>query len=306
MNFQTTDKLPCPDEMRSILTPTKAALTTKATRDTKIAALLGDCPTHLGTVPGLLLIVGPCSAHCPDAVLEYTHLLAETAKEVADKILIIPRVYTAKPRSASMGYMGILHQPDGLFLARKMHLDILEQTGLSTADEMLYPALTPYFDDLVSYFAVGARSVQNQEHRLVASGLTAPVGMKNPISGELSDMEAAVRAAKSPHSFIFRDQFVQTSGNPLAHGVLRGIHNRPNFTEAKNTTLPYVLVDASHGNSRKEPKNQRNVALEAIKIPKVKGIMIESFTHKNQSITDPCLPWQDTRHLIHELYSSLD
>ncbi|MCL2235816.1 MAG: 3-deoxy-7-phosphoheptulonate synthase [Defluviitaleaceae bacterium] len=259
----------------------------------------------------LLLVIGPCSAHDPDAVLEYAHRLASLAQEVSDKILIVMRVYTAKPRTDCRGFLGLLHEPEGLHKARKLHLDILEQTGLPTADELLYPALLPYFDDLVSYFAVGARSVENQEHRLVASGIKSPVGMKNPMSGDLAPMYAAISAAKSPHSFIYRNSLVQTGGNPFAHGILRG-GTMPNYDEKTLLGLSEpVIVDCNHGNSNKNPDCQRSVALDVLKTrkkqPLVRGLMIESFIEGGkgnaygQSITDPCLSFEDTRILILEI-----
>ena len=295
--MEMIDKLPSPCELKEVLRPGTAAIAAKAARDAEIASIIaGVAPCR----PKLLMIIGPCSAHCPDAVLEYTLLLAATAGEVASKMVIVPRVYTAKPRSATRGYMGLIHEKGGLLAARKLHLDVLEQTGLSTADELLYPALLPYFDDLVSYFAVGARSVRNQEHRLVASGIAAPVGMKNPLCGDLSAMEAAVRAAQSPHRFIFRNAFVRTKGNALAHGVLRGMDAAPNHHKASTMAAP-VIIDCSHGNSGKNPLKQRDVALASIKMPNVRGLMIESFTHEGQSITDPCLCWPKTKELIYEI-----
>jgi len=296
--LKVIDALLSPTQMKAQLAPSTKAKATKAKRDAQIADILvgATVPTR----PRLLLIVGPCSAHCPDAVMEYMAKLAIIADDISEKVLIIPRVYTAKPRTSGMGYMGILHEKDGLFKARKLHLDILENFGLSSADEMLYPALVPYFCDLVSYFAIGARSVLNQEHRLVASGLNVPVGIKNPLSGDLEAMQAAVNAVQKPHEFIFRDSFVQTKGNKLAHGVLRGAADAPNHKQAHKLDMP-IIVDASHGNSCKNPLNQRAVALEAIKNPNVCGVMLESFTYKGQSITDPCLPWPETKELIYEI-----
>jgi 3-deoxy-7-phosphoheptulonate synthase len=210
--------------------------------------------------------------------------------------------------------MGMLHEKDGLHTARKLHLDVLEQTGLSAADELLYPSLLPYFDDLISYFAVGARSVLNQEHRLVASGINVPVGIKNPLCGSISDMEAAISAAGAPHNFIYRDSEVKTKGNPLAHGILRG-GKTPNYTQA-NTASSAIIIDVGHGNSGKDPTNQISVALDVMKLRKkepllsktIKGLMIESFIEGGlqepggktfgQSITDPCLCWARTEKLI--------
>jgi len=299
--MRVTDTLPSPDEIKVSLAPSDRAKSVKTARDIEIADILKGTNT---AYPKLLLIIGPCSAHCPDAVMEYMGKLSAVAQDVSDKIFVIPRVYTAKPRTAGTGYMGLLHEPDGLFKARKLHLDILEKFGLSCADEMLYPTLVPYFDDLVSYFAIGARSVLNQEHKLVASGLKVPVGMKNPLSGDLEAMQAAINAAQQAHKFIFRDIFVQTSGNALVHGVLRGQADAPNYTRSHELNMP-LIIDASHGNSCKNPLNQRAVVLDAIKIPNVKGVMVESFTYEGQSITDPCLPWEQTKELIYELLECL-
>jgi 3-deoxy-7-phosphoheptulonate synthase len=257
-------KLPSPLELKAKLSAGAKALSVKKARDDEIRRIF------LNESDKLLLIIGPCSAHCPDTVLEYMGLLADVARDVQPQILIVPRIYTAKARSATRGFMGILHEgAGGLTAARRLHLNILEQTGLSGADEMLYPALVPYFSDLVSYFAVGARSVQNQEHRLVAGGLNLPVGMKNPLCGDLKAMEAAVNAALSPQEFIFRDDFVKTKGNPLAHGVLRGYtapdgSHRPNYNAACKFQTP-IIIDASHSNSAKNPLKQREIIIESLK-----------------------------------------
>jgi 3-deoxy-7-phosphoheptulonate synthase len=320
-------KLPSVKELKDGLKPSLAALEAKAIRDAEIKAVI------CGESDKLLVVVGPCSAHDSAAVLEYVKRLAELSLKAADRVLIIPRVYTAKPRSASKGFMGMLHERNGLFAARKLHLDVLEQTGLSAADELLYPALLPYFDDLVSYFAVGARSALNQEHRLVASGIDMPVGIKNPLSGSLCDMVAAVCAARSAHEFIYRDNVVKTEGNPLAHGVLRGGES-PNYdrghlsevlrlfsqAEIKN---PAIIVDAGHGNSGKNPENQIDVALNVMKSRKkdpslsklIKGLMIESFIEGGsqepqgqtfgQSITDPCLCLAQTEKLVFHIATLL-
>ncbi|MDR2167938.1 MAG: 3-deoxy-7-phosphoheptulonate synthase [Clostridiales bacterium] len=292
--------MPTAEELKAEFRPSASTVEIKAARDAEIRRIF------LGRAEKLLLIIGPCSAHCPELTLEYVGQLAEVASEAGDKILIVPRVYTAKARSASMGFMGLIHAgAGGLKAARRLHLDVLEQTGLSTADELLYPALLPYFSDLVSYFAVGARSVLNQEHRLVASGLNLPVGMKNPLCGDLAAMQAAICAAKSPQEFIFRDNFVKTGGNPLAHGVLRG-GRAPNYRQAAELDIP-IIIDASHGNSGKNPLKQREVILDVLKNrPKnLKGFMIESF-FEGASITDPCLNWPKTRDLICEIVEALE
>jgi len=256
-----------------------------------------------------LLIVGPCSAHDTKAVLEYAARLARLADDVADKIVVAARVYTAKPRSATLGYMGLVHEVDGLFKARKLHLDV-SQIGLATADELLYPSLLPYFDDVVSYFSIGARSVENQEHKLVASGVDVPVGIKNPLSGCLDTLRAAVAAVKASHDFIFRDGFVRTAGNAFAHGVLRG-GIAPNYKQAQFLDIP-LIIDTNHGNSGKNHLAQIDVAMDVMGLRKdnmqIKGLMIESFIEGGaqdvdggifgKSITDPCLSWDDTRELV--------
>ncbi|MCL2620012.1 MAG: 3-deoxy-7-phosphoheptulonate synthase [Defluviitaleaceae bacterium] len=294
--------LPTPEELKN-------QLKLKVSKNNNIGAILR------GEDSRLLLIIGPCSVHDPDAVIEYAHKLVDLAQYASGKVLIVMRVYTAKPRTDCKGFLGMLHQQNGLYNARKLHLDILEQTGLHTADELLYPALLPYFDDLLSYFAIGARSVENQEHRLVASGMSVPVGMKNPLSGDLAPMYAAVSAAKSPHGFIYRDCMVQTDGNPLAHGILRG-GATPNYQleYLAGLTEP-VIVDVSHGNSGKNPLLQQEIAMDVLKSrksqPLVRGLMVESFLKGGkgnaygQSVTDPCLSWEDTEILIMKMLEHL-
>ncbi|MCL2353321.1 MAG: 3-deoxy-7-phosphoheptulonate synthase [Defluviitaleaceae bacterium] len=271
----------------------------------------------------LLLVVGPCSVHCVGGVLAYAKMLAPIAEEIAHKAVVVVRAYTAKPRSETKGFMGLLHQEDGLEKAIKLHKDILEQTGLPTADELLYPSLLPHFKDVVSYFTIGARSVLNQEHRLVASHINVPVGMKNPLNGSLSGMELAVAAGKRPHQFIFRDELVESAGNPLTHGVYRGFidehgEHKANWMEALKDTSP-VLVDVSHSNSKKDPARQGQVVREVLKLreknPNIKGLMIESFIEGGRqdeggkvfgkSITDPCLGFEDTRELLRYIFGEI-
>lgn len=288
-----------------------------------------------------LLIIGPCSADREDAVLEYMEKLAAIRDKVADKIVICPRIYTNKPRTTGAGYKGMLHQPDpnapsdmlkGVISIRKLHIDVLEKTGFSTADEMLYPENYLYLSDLLSYVAVGARSAENQQHRLTASGLDVPVGMKNPTSGDLSVMMNSITAAQSGHTFVYSNWEVHTDGNPLAHAILRGASNQygrtlPNYhfedlsllseLYAKSGLLnPAVIVDTNHSNSGKRFDEQPRIAKEILHSMRhsedinkmVKGLMIESYLVDGcqspsgdiygQSITDPCLGWEKTEKLI--------
>ncbi len=288
-----------------------------------------------------LLIIGPCSADREDAVLDYMNKLAEIRDKVSDKIVICPRIYTNKPRTTGAGYKGMLHQPDpnapsdmlkGVISIRKLHIDVLANTGFSTADEMLYPENYLYLSDLLSYVAVGARSAENQQHRLTASGLDVPVGMKNPTSGDLSVMMNSITAAQSGHTFVYSNWEVHTDGNPLAHAILRGASNQygrtlPNYhyedlnllceLYAKSGLVnPAVIVDTNHSNSGKRYDEQPRISKEILHSMRhsedinkmVKGLMIESYLVDGcqspsgdvygQSITDPCLGWEKTERLI--------
>lgn len=225
MAFKINHELPSPDVLKELVPLSEEAKEVKRARDEEIKDVF------TGKSDKFIVIVGPCSADNPDTVLEYVHRLKDLNEKVNDKLVLIPRVYTNKPRTTGDGYKGMLHQPDpnenpdllaGILAIRKMHLQILEETGLSAADEMLYPSNRDYLDDLLSYEAVGARSVENQQHRLVASGADIPVGMKNPTSGDLSVMINSVTAAQHPHNFIHRMYDVESTGNPLAHTILRG------------------------------------------------------------------------------------
>jgi len=292
----------------------------------------------------LLLVIGPCSADREDAVLDYCKRLKKVYEEVKDVLFIVPRVYTNKPRTTGEGYKGMLHQPDpkadvdmvkGVIAVRKLHMDVLKETGFSTADEMLYPDNFPYLSDVLSYQAVGARSVENQEHRLVASGITGPIGMKNPTSGDYKVMLNSVNAAQHPHKFIYRGYEVKTSGNPLAHCILRGYTNKhgdsnPNYHYEDILRLinmysnekylnPSIVVDCNHNNSGKMYEEQIRIAKEVLHSTRhnpliykyVKGLMIESYiedgcqstdgTIYGKSITDPCLGWEKTEKLIKEI-----
>ena len=293
----------------------------------------------------LLLIIGPCSADREDAVIDYCKRLRKLQDKVSDEIVMVPRVYTNKPRTTGEGYKGMLHQPNplndvdmlqGIFAVRKLHLDVLKETGFSTADEMLYPENNPYLDDLIAYNAVGARSVENQEHRLVSSGLDVPVGMKNPTSGDYKVMLNSINAAQHPHKFIYCGYEVETEGNPLAHAILRGYVNKhgdsnPNYHYEDIMRLismydpnkylnPAIIIDCNHSNSNKQFIEQIRIAKEVLHSTRhnetidkmVKGLMIESYIEDGcqkvdggvygKSITDPCLGWEKTEQLVMDLY----
>ena len=292
------------------------------------------------------MIIGPCSADNEDAVCEYVSRLPRIQEKVADKLILIPRIYTNKPRTTGEGYKGLLHQPDpekqpdlldGLIAVRKLHMRAIEESGLTAADEMLYPETWRYLDDILSYVAVGARSVENQQHRLVASGMDIPAGMKNPTSGDLSVMLNSVVAAQMKQNFIYRNWEVETTGNPLAHTILRGAVNKhgnaiPNYHYEdlqllmekymeRNLENPAVIVDANHSNSNKQFRQQIRIVKEVLHSRKldgdirrlVKGVMVESYLEEGnqkigcgehiygKSITDPCLGWEDSEQLIYTI-----
>ena len=292
-----------------------------------------------------LVIVGPCSADNEDSVCEYTNRLAKVQEKVADRLVLVPRIYTNKPRTTGEGYKGMLHQPDpeaqpdvmaGILAIRNMHMRSMEETGLTSADEMLYPDNWHYLSDLLSYVAIGARSVENQEHRLMVSGLDIPAGMKNPTSGDFSVMLNSVVAAQGGHDFISRGWEVKTEGNPLTHTILRGAVNKhgntiPNYHyedlqlllemyEKRDLKNPAVIIDANHSNSGKKYEQQIRIVKEVLHsrlvspdIQKlVKGVMIESYLVEGsqkigpdhvygKSITDPCLGWEDTEKLLYTI-----
>ena len=317
------------------------ALRKKEARDRELAAIISSEDDRI------LLVMGPCSSDNEEAVLEYAHRLADLQKKVADKIFIVMRVYTAKPRTNGDGYKGLIHQPNtseapslinGLQAVRQLHYRVITETGLTTADEMLYPSNLVLVDDLVSYHAVGARSVEDQEHRFAASGIDAPVGMKNPTSGNLGVMFNAIYAAQNKQTFLYHGQEVETSGNPLAHVILRGAmneygKNEPNFYyetllnainryETMGLENPFIIIDTNHDNSGKQYMEQIRIVRQSLlnrdwneKIKKtVRGFMIESYLadgRQNQpevfgcSITDPCLGWENTVALVEEIYTTL-
>lgn len=291
-----------------------------------------------------LVIIGPCSADREDAVCDYIGRLAKLQEKVKDKLVLVPRIYTNKPRTTGEGYKGILHQPDpekkpdllaGVLAIRKLHMRAISESGLPPADEMLYPENFWYLADVLSYVAVGARSVENQQHRLTASGIDVPVGMKNPTSGDLSVMMNSVTAGQHGHSFIFRGWEVHTDGNELVHTILRGATNKhgqniPNYHyedlirlvemyQKKEYKNPACIVDANHSNSGKQYKEQIRIVKEVLHSCRhsqdvdqlIKGVMIESYIEEGcqkigdhiygKSITDPCLGWEDSERLLFDM-----
>lgn len=335
-------KLPLPIEIRGQYPLSKESVEKKKTFDAEVAKVFA------GESNKKLLIIGPCSADHEDSVMDYIHRLAKVSEQVSDKIIIIPRVYTNKPRTTGDGYKGMLHQPDpekssdmlaGIIAIRRLHLKVIEETGMFTADEMLYPENYQYLYDLLSYIAIGARSVENQQHRLVASGVDVPVGMKNPTGGDISVMMNSITAAQHPHTFLFRGWEVKSSGNPLSHAILRGYVNKhgeslPNYHyediahlcgeyAKRDLKNPALIVDCNHANSGKKYKEQVRIAKEVLHscalnsdIAKIfKGFMIESYIEEGsqkigegiygKSITDPCLGWKDTENFIYYMAEKL-
>ena len=341
-NMKFSRKLPIPMEVKQMYPCTPKLTEIKEKNDKEIQAIFR------GESNKFLLVVGPCSADNEDAVLEYTHRLRSLQEKVSDKIVMIPRVYTNKPRTTGEGYKGILHQPNpsekpdlfqGVVAIRELHMRVLQETGFGTADEMLYPDNYRYLSDLLSYVAIGARSVENQEHRLTASGLDIPVGMKNPTSGDLSVMMNSITAAQNSHTFIYRGWEVTSTGNDLSHAILRGYvnkHGNPlsnyhyedlrflhEMYQQSGLANPAVLVDVNHSNSGKQYLEQIRIAKEIINSRKynpdlavfVKGLMIESYLQDGcrkigedgygKSITDPCLGWEKTERLVLDLADQL-
>ena len=338
MSFEYIRKLPTPDEIKDQFPLSTQLQELKKNRDNEIKKVF------TGESNKFLVIVGPCSADNEDAVCEYVSRLAKVNEKVKDKLILIPRIYTNKPRTTGEGYKGIVHQPDpekgtdflqGLIAMRKMQLHAMDVSELTAADEMLYPENWGYVSDILSYVAIGARSVEDQQHRLVVSGFDVPAGMKNPTSGDLSVMLNSVYAAQQSHPFIYRGWEVTTEGNPLAHTILRGAVNKhgnslPNYHyEDLNLLLekynerdlinPACIVDANHNNSGKKHEQQVRIVKEIMHSRKlsndihhlVKGVMIESYLEEGcqkigehiygKSITDPCLGWKDTENLLYYL-----
>lgn len=334
-NMEFMRKLPVPQEIKAQYPLTAAIKAQKQKKDKEISDIF------TGASNKLLLVIGPCSADREDAVLDYCERLAKLQEKVADKLVLVPRVYTNKPRTTGDGYKGLVHQPDpekesdmlkGVIAIRRLHTTVLAETGLPTADEMLYPDNYRYLSDLLSYVAVGARSVENQEHRLTSSGIDVPVGMKNPTGGDISVMLNAIMAAQHAHTFIYRGWEVKTTGNPLTHAIFRGYMNRhgealPNYhfedleylyhayTE-KGLQNMALMIDANHSNSAKKYWQQGRICKEVLhscrhseEIRKmVKGFMIESYLEDDaqkigegiygKSITDPCIGWEKTEKLV--------
>lgn len=338
MSFEFVKKLPTPDEIRNGYPIPQELSRIKETRDAEISDVI------TGKSDKFLVIIGPCSADNEDSVCEYINRLSKVNEKVKDRLILIPRIYTNKPRTTGEGYKGIVHQPDpgkkpdflaGLIAMRKMHIRAIQESGLTAADEMLYPENWRYVSDILSYVAIGARSVEDQQHRLTVSGFDVAAGMKNPTSGDLSVMLNSVYAAQHPHSFIYRGWEVNTTGNELTHTVLRGATNKhgdsiPNYHyEDLNLLLemydsmdlknPACVIDANHSNSDKQHKQQIRIVKEVMHSRKlnkdihnlVKGVMIESYLVEGcqkvgggvygKSITDPCLGWEDSERLIYDI-----
>lgn len=342
MGINYIEKLSSPAEIKNKYPVTAEMKELKEKRDLEIKNILS------GKSDKFLLIIGPCSADCEESVLDYTKRLAKLQEKVSDKIFIVPRVYTNKPRTTGTGYKGMLHQPNvlgkedmknGLEAIRKLHIDVVKETGLTCADEMLYPENYEYLSDILSYVAIGARSVEDQHHRMTASGFDMPAGMKNPTSGDISVMLNSIMAAQSSHKFIYRGWEVETSGNTYAHAILRGYVNNqgkasPNYHYEdlvslnddylkKGLSNPSVIIDTNHSNSGKKYEEQIRISKEILNsrnksndIKKlVKGLMIESYIEDGactiqdrvygKSITDPCLGWEKTEKLILDLAKML-
>lgn len=343
MNMQFKRKLPIPQEIKQEV-PVSAAVTSAREKGVKELKEIFE-----GKSDKFLLVIGPCSADREDAVLEYIHRLRVLQEKVKDEIFIVPRIYTNKPRTTGEGYKGMLHQPDptlapdllkGLISIRKMHMRAVEETGFCCADEMLYPENHRYLSDIIGYVAVGARSTENQQHRLTASGLDIPVGMKNPTAGDIGVMMNSIKAAQGSHSFIYRGWDVTSQGNPHAHAILRGYvdeegRSHANYHyedlialaekyEKSGLKNPAALVDTNHSNSGKKYLEQPRIAKEVLhsrrydfKVKKlVKGLMIESYLEDGaqtigadevygKSITDPCLGWEKTERLVLDIAEHL-
>lgn len=341
MSFTFIKKLPIPAEIKKQFPISKEAASIKAQRDAEIKEVF------TGASNKFLVIIGPCSADNEESVMDYVNRIAAVQEKVGDRLILIPRVYTNKPRTTGEGYKGMVHQPDpekkpdmlaGLIAIRKLHLRVIEETGLTSADEMLYPENYWYLADILSYVAIGARSVEDQHHRMTTSGMIMPAGMKNPTSGDLSVMLNSVVAAQASHDFIYRGWEVSTTGNPLAHVILRGATNKhgnniPNYHyedlirllhmyDQRELANPAAIIDANHSNSNKQYEEQIRIVKEVLNSrtinPRlkqlVKGVMIESYLEPGcqkigtgnhiygKSITDPCLGWAETEQLIYDIH----
>lgn len=343
MNMDFKRKLAIPMEVKEMYPLTGNISKIKEERDAEIRRIF------TGKSDKMLLIIGPCSADNEDSVMDYVTRLARVQEKVKDKIFIIPRIYTNKPRTTGDGYKGILHNPNpegkpdmfkGIIATRKLHMRVVSETGFTSADEMLYPENHKYLDDLLSYVAVGARSVEDQQHRLTASGIEIPVGMKNPTSGDYRVMMNSIHAAQNSHTFIYRGWEATSQGNPFAHAILRGytnskgehltnyhyediIHLCDCYEARPELTHPAVIIDANHENSGKNPFQQERIIKEVLNNCRynerianiVKGFMVESYLEDGtqpldggcygKSITDPCLGWEKSEKLILELAEEL-
>ena len=338
MGFEYINQMPTPAETRQQFALSPALRRKKAANDEAVRRIIA------GEDDRFLVIIGPCSADRADSVLDYVSRLAKVNEKVSEKLMIVPRVYTSKPRTTGSGYKGLLHQPnphkvsdmfDGVLAVRNLHMRVMKETGMSTADEMLYPELYEYTSDLVSYMAIGARSVENQQHRLMASGLDIAVGMKNPTSGELSVMMNSIKAGQNSHHFALRGWEVMSEGNPWSHAILRGYvdaagNSMPNYHyedlrmlfelyEKDDFRNPACIVDANHANSGKQYEEQVRIVKEVLHSRRhseevgrlVKGVMIESYlldgcqkasgNTYGLSITDPCLGWEKSERLLLEM-----
>ncbi|WP_312432536.1 3-deoxy-7-phosphoheptulonate synthase [Lacrimispora sp.] len=338
MGFQYVNNLPSPEEIKKRFPLPAEFKALKIERDQAISDVL------TGKSDKFLVIIGPCSADNEESVSDYVNRLVKVQEKTKDRLILIPRIYTNKPRTTGEGYKGMLHQPDpekkpdmheGLIAIRRMHMNVFLETGLSTADEMLYPENLGYLDDIMSYIAIGARSVENQQHRLTSSACDVAVGMKNPTSGDMSVMLNSVVAAQQAHDFTYRGWEVRSKGNPLAHTILRGAVNKhgqciPNYHfedlfllhemySRRNLQNPACIVDTNHSNSNKKYKEQFRISKEVLHSRRhspeirslIKGLMIESYIEPGsqkvgegiygKSITDPCLGWEDSERLIYEI-----
>ena len=339
MNMQFYRKLPVPQEIKEqfpITDKQKGIISSQRDAISKV---------FTGESDKFILVIGPCSADREDSVIDYISRLRSVQEKVSDKIIIVPRIYTNKPRTTGEGYKGMLHQPDpnaapdmlkGILAIRSLHIKAMSECGMCCADEMLYPENYRYLSDVLGYVAVGARSTENQQHRLTASGIDVPVGMKNPTGGDISVMMNAIKAAQSSHTFLYRGWEVESKGNPLCHAILRGYvdqqgKSHPNYHfedlydlyvtyQSSGLKNPGVIVDTNHSNSGKKYLEQPRIAKEVLHSCRyspevrslVKGLMIESYiedgTQKisdceiyGKSITDPCLGWEKTERLIYDI-----
>ena len=343
MNMEFYRKLPIPKDIKEQFPLSEAGAKALKQRTDDINKVFS------GESDKFILVIGPCSADREDAVLDYIHRLKKVEEKVGEKIIIVPRIYTNKPRTTGEGYKGMLHQPDpnadpdmlkGILAIRKLHMQAIEETGFGCADEMLYPENYRYLSDLLAYVAVGARSVENQQHRLTASGFDIPVGMKNPTGGDITVMMNSIKAAQSSHVFLYRGWEVKTQGNPYAHAILRGYVDKhgkshPNYHYedlydlyetymASGLENPAVIVDTNHSNSGKKYLEQIRIAKEIMHSCRyssdvksiVKGLMIESYIEDGaqkicdnsiygKSVTDPCLGWDKTEKLIYDIADML-